>query len=78
MLSCSAALLEAALVTGFEIDPDALNIFSQNVEDLELSNIEGICCDIFSAYSDRYDQFNYKIFFKTFNNSICFQVFENV
>lgn len=55
MLSCSAALLEAALVTGFEIDPDALNVFAQNIEDLELNNVEGLCCDIFSSHSDRYD-----------------------
>lgn len=53
MLSSGAALLQASLVLGFEIDPDALSVFSQNMEDLELTNVEAVCCNIFSGISER-------------------------
>lgn len=45
-LSIGAAVLNASLVIGFEIDEDALDVFKENVEDHELSNVDAILSDI--------------------------------
>lgn len=45
-LSIGAAVLNACLVIGFEIDEDALDVFKENVEDHELSNVDAILSDI--------------------------------
>lgn len=53
MLSAGAALLQAGLVTGLEIDPDALDIYSKNMEELEVSNVNAVLINILNGGSDR-------------------------
>lgn len=45
-LTVGAAVLNAALVIGFDIDPSALEIFKNNMENHELSNVDAILCDV--------------------------------
>lgn len=45
-LTLGAAVLEAGLVVGFEIDPDALEIFQKNQEFHELTNVDVVQCDV--------------------------------
>lgn len=45
-LSIGAALLGASLVVGFDIDPDALAIYKQNVTEFELDNVDAVCCNV--------------------------------
>ncbi|XP_046999624.1 rRNA N6-adenosine-methyltransferase METTL5 [Schistocerca americana] len=46
VLSAGAAMLDAAQCVGFEIDTDALSIFSQNISELELTNVDVVQCDV--------------------------------
>ncbi|XP_052868971.1 rRNA N6-adenosine-methyltransferase METTL5 [Anopheles cruzii] len=46
MLSIGAALLGASNVTGAEIDPNAVEIFSQNCREFELDNIDCVQVDV--------------------------------
>lgn len=46
VLSVGAAVLDAGLCVGFEIDKDAVDIFKGNVEEFELPNIDVVQCDI--------------------------------
>ncbi|XP_068975919.1 rRNA N6-adenosine-methyltransferase Mettl5 [Bombus flavifrons] len=55
-LSIGAKMLEASHVTGFEIDPDALNILSRNCDDLELF-VETVQCDILQYLPGRFEKF---------------------
>ncbi|CAG9833869.1 unnamed protein product [Diabrotica balteata] len=52
-LTIGAAVLNAALVIGFEIDEDAINICQENIEDHELSNIDIVQCDVLKGISSR-------------------------
>ncbi|XP_053327764.1 rRNA N6-adenosine-methyltransferase METTL5 [Spea bombifrons] len=52
VLSIGAAMLGAGLCLGFDVDPDALEIFRTNAEEFELTNIDMIQCDICSLPSD--------------------------
>ena len=45
-LSIGAAVLGAGLVTGFEIDADALETFRENVDEQEVGNFDGVQCDV--------------------------------
>ncbi|XP_050296633.1 rRNA N6-adenosine-methyltransferase METTL5 [Anthonomus grandis grandis] len=45
-LSIGAAVLNASLVVGFEIDADALQIFQGNVESHDLTNVDSVQCDV--------------------------------
>lgn len=45
-LAIGAAVLDASLVIGFEIDIGALEILHSNIEDHELNNIDAIQCDV--------------------------------
>lgn len=45
-LALGAAVLEAGLVVGFEIDSDALQIFQKNLEFHELNNVDVVQCDV--------------------------------
>lgn len=45
-LTLGAAVLEAGLVVGFEIDPDALEMFKRNLEFHELNNVDVVQCDV--------------------------------
>lgn len=53
-LALGAAAMEASLVVGFEIDQDALNVFNNNIEAQELTNVESILCDVSTGISHRY------------------------
>lgn len=48
ILSIGASLLGATHVIGIEIDPDALEIFKNNVENFELSNVDCVQWDVLS------------------------------
>ncbi|XP_068936251.1 rRNA N6-adenosine-methyltransferase METTL5 [Petaurus breviceps papuanus] len=48
MLSIGTAVLGAGLCVGFDIDEDALEIFSRNVAEFELTNIDMIQCNVCS------------------------------
>ncbi|KAL0963824.1 hypothetical protein UPYG_G00314100 [Umbra pygmaea] len=54
VLSIGAAMLEAGLCVGFDIDDNALEIFKRNTEEFELTNIDLIQSDISSLGSDSY------------------------
>lgn len=62
-LSLGAAVLDANLVVGFEIDSDALEIFSGNIGEQELENIEIVQCDVLNNISDRYSSFCFTFIF---------------
>eukprot|EP00062_Callorhinchus_milii_P005788 gi/632945631/ref/XP_007888161.1/ PREDICTED: methyltransferase-like protein 5 [Callorhinchus milii] len=49
VLSIGAALLNAGLCVGFDIDEDALEIFNKNAEEFELANVDMIQCDVCSS-----------------------------
>ncbi|CAG9823176.1 unnamed protein product [Phaedon cochleariae] len=55
-LSIGAAVLNASLVTGFEIDEDAIEIFQENCQDHELTNIEVIQCDVLKDIPSRFNK----------------------
>ncbi|KAB1279147.1 Methyltransferase-like protein 5 [Camelus dromedarius] len=48
VLSIGSAMLGAGLCVGFDIDEDALEIFSRNVEEFELTNVDMVQCDVCS------------------------------
>uniref|UniRef100_A0A6I8P6S3 Methyltransferase-like protein 5 n=2 Tax=Ornithorhynchus anatinus TaxID=9258 RepID=A0A6I8P6S3_ORNAN len=48
VLSIGSAMLGAGLCVGFDIDEDALEIFSRNVEEFELTNIDMIQSNVCS------------------------------
>lgn len=54
-LALGAAALDASLVVGFEIDEDALNIFRNNVEMQELTNLQAVHCDVTNGISRRFE-----------------------
>lgn len=45
-LTLGAAVLDAGLVVGFEIDSDAVDIFKRNMEFHELNNVDVVQCDV--------------------------------
>lgn len=69
-LTLGAAVLNANLVVGFEIDADALGIFCSNVETQELENVEIVQCDVLTNISDRYNYY-YSIKTTTSWDYIC-------
>lgn len=56
-LSIGASLLNAEICVGFDIDPDALAICKENVENFDIDNIETILCDVTSYLPGRFHQF---------------------
>ncbi|KAM4731741.1 rRNA N(6)-adenosine-methyltransferase METTL5 isoform 1-T2 [Anableps anableps] len=56
VLSIGAAMLDAGLCVGFEIDEDALEIFRRNTEEFELSNVDLLQCDLCHLEVDAYAQ----------------------
>ncbi|XP_003226307.2 rRNA N6-adenosine-methyltransferase METTL5 [Anolis carolinensis] len=48
VLSIGSSMLGAGLCVGFDIDLDALDVFSKNAEEFELTNIDIIQCDVCS------------------------------
>lgn len=58
VLSLGCVMLGADFVTGFDIDPDALAIFQQNIEEFEMDNLELVNLDtrnIGPDWKDRVD-----------------------
>ncbi|PWA31447.1 hypothetical protein CCH79_00002751 [Gambusia affinis] len=56
VLSIGAAMLDAGLCVGFEIDEDALEIFRKNAEEFELSNVDLLQCDLCHLEAEAYGQ----------------------
>ncbi|XP_067009186.2 rRNA N6-adenosine-methyltransferase METTL5 [Anabrus simplex] len=54
-LSIGAAMLGAGLCVGVDIDSDALSIFSKNVEEFEISNVEGVQCNVITNIPEQWD-----------------------
>ncbi|XP_062259457.1 rRNA N6-adenosine-methyltransferase METTL5 [Platichthys flesus] len=54
VLSIGAAMLDAGLCVGFDIDEDALEIFRSNAEEFEISNLDLVQCDLCSLDQDAY------------------------
>nr|XP_054767260.1 rRNA N6-adenosine-methyltransferase METTL5-like [Lytechinus pictus] len=46
MLSIGAAMLEAGLCIGFDIDDDALEVCQRNCEEFELVGVDTVQCDL--------------------------------
>lgn len=57
-LSIGAAILDASLVIGFEIDTDALDIFKDNITDHELENVDVVQCDVRNLPEKFYKKFD--------------------
>ncbi|KAG7464013.1 hypothetical protein MATL_G00182620 [Megalops atlanticus] len=59
VLSIGAAMLDAGLCVGFDIDEDALATFKMNAEEFELKNIDMVQCDVcqleLAAYDKKFD-----------------------
>ncbi|KAM7380558.1 hypothetical protein PAMP_003845 [Pampus punctatissimus] len=59
VLSIGAAMLDAGLCIGFDIDDDALDIFRRNAEEFEITNIDLVQCDLCAleaeAYAEKFD-----------------------
>ncbi|VEN49587.1 unnamed protein product, partial [Callosobruchus maculatus] len=45
-LTIGAAVLNAALVVGFEVDSDAISTFHENVNDHEVDNVDCVQCNV--------------------------------
>ncbi|CAN9497775.1 unnamed protein product [Ophioblennius macclurei] len=56
VLSIGAAVLDAGLCVGFDIDEDALDIFRRNAEEFELTNVDLIQCDLCCLEAEAYAQ----------------------
>lgn len=48
-----AAHLDAGLVVAFDIDEDALNVFAENIEAHELTNVDALQCDVLETDLER-------------------------
>ncbi|XP_063821963.1 rRNA N6-adenosine-methyltransferase METTL5 [Ostrinia nubilalis] len=48
-LGIGAALMGAAAITAMDIDEGALEVFQENVDDMEITNIEAVQCDFLNA-----------------------------
>ncbi|XP_043931442.1 rRNA N6-adenosine-methyltransferase METTL5 isoform X2 [Protopterus annectens] len=57
VLSIGTAMLNAGLCVGFDIDDDALQVFSKNVEDFELTNIDMVQYDVCMLPGKRFSKF---------------------
>lgn len=53
MLSIGSFLLGAGFINGFEIDPDAIQIFQNNINEMEIPNIDFIQTDILQYSEDK-------------------------
>ncbi|XP_064419777.1 rRNA N6-adenosine-methyltransferase METTL5 isoform X2 [Latimeria chalumnae] len=53
VLSIGASMFDAGLCVGFDVDEDALDVFSRNVEEFGLTNIDMILWDVCRLPSER-------------------------
>lgn len=56
-LAIGSCKLESDFCIGFDIDPDALDIFQQNCEYLEIANVDSVLCDVTNSIPDRFHNF---------------------
>lgn len=49
MWGIGAALLGASIVTAVDIDDDVLQVFKENVDDMEITNIDAVQCDFLDS-----------------------------
>ncbi|XP_013856844.1 rRNA N(6)-adenosine-methyltransferase METTL5 isoform X1 [Austrofundulus limnaeus] len=56
VLSIGAAMLDAGLCVGFDIDDEALEIFRRNAEEFETSNVDLVQCDLCCLQGETYAQ----------------------
>lgn len=56
-LGLGAALLGACLVTAIDIDEDALDIFRDNVEEFEITNVDTVQCDFLNSSVYRWENY---------------------
>jgi len=49
ILTFGSSLLGSGFSVGFDIDPDALDIFKQNMDDLEIDCCEAVQCDVLNG-----------------------------
>lgn len=54
VLSIGAAMLDAGLCVGFDIDVDALEIFRRNAEEFEIPNVDLVQCDLCVLEAESY------------------------
>lgn len=52
-LTIGAAVLNAGLVVGFEVDSDALEVLGENVDKFECANIDVVNCDVLNGIPSR-------------------------
>ncbi|XP_061925854.1 rRNA N6-adenosine-methyltransferase METTL5 isoform X2 [Entelurus aequoreus] len=55
VLSIGAAMLEAGLCVGFDVDDDALDTFRRNAEEFEVSNVDLVQCDLCAVRAEDYN-----------------------
>jgi len=58
VLAMGCAMLGAGFVTGFDVDPDALDLVNENREDFEVDNIDCVNIDVKNigeGWNDRFD-----------------------
>ncbi|CAG4911981.1 unnamed protein product [Colias eurytheme] len=60
MLSIGASMLGAGAVLSVDIDDDALDVLSENVEDMEVDNVDILQCDFLNP-----DMYRWKNYFDT-------------
>lgn len=48
MLAIGSAILGASHVLGFDIDPEALSVGRNNVDEMEIQNVDFVLCDVLS------------------------------
>lgn len=53
-LTIGAAVMGASVAYGFEIDADALGIFSDNIAEQEINNVEAIQCDVTQEVENKF------------------------
>ncbi|KAM3963052.1 methyltransferase like 5 [Aphomia sociella] len=56
-LTIGAALLGAATVTAVDIDYDALEVFRDNVDDMEVTNVDAVQCDFLESQFCRLENY---------------------
>lgn len=57
IISIGASLLGANYCVGFDIDVNALDIFTSNLSELEIDNCDTVLCDVTKGISNKWDKF---------------------
>uniref|UniRef100_A0A1A8E0B2 Methyltransferase-like protein 5 n=1 Tax=Nothobranchius kadleci TaxID=1051664 RepID=A0A1A8E0B2_NOTKA len=54
VLSIGAAMLDAGMCVGFDVDHDALEIFRRNAEEFDIFNVDLVQCDLCHLQEEKY------------------------